>query len=111
MGIVEELEKEEDKFPGLRIGDTVRVEMKVVDKKRLQAFEGTLIRRRGNGPRQTITLRRISHGVGVERIIPLHSPLVKSALVVRPGRARRAKLYYLRNRVGKAARPEKLRKP
>jgi len=93
-------------LPELRIGDTLRVHVKVSEgeKERIQVFEGTLIGRRGSGIRETITVRKISYGVGVERIFPLHSPLIEKIEVVRHGKARRAKLYYLRDRKGKAAR-------
>jgi large subunit ribosomal protein L19 len=92
------------------IGDTVRVLVRVVEgnKEREQAFQGVVIQRRGGGIRETFTVRKISSGVGVERIFPLHSPNVKDIKVMRKGKVRRAKLYYLRNLVGKAARiPEK----
>jgi large subunit ribosomal protein L19 len=93
-------------IPPFRPGDTVRVHVKVVEggRERTQVFEGTVIRRRGTGLGETFTVRRISYGVGVERTFPLHSPRVEKIEVVRRGRARRARLYYLRDRVGKAAR-------
>jgi len=93
-------------IPECRPGDTVQVNIKIKegDKERIQAFEGTLIRKRGNGIRSTITVRKISWGVGVERTIPLNSPLIESIKVVGKGMVRRAKLYYLRGLKGKAAR-------
>jgi len=87
-------------------GDTVRVSVKVVEggRERIQAFEGVVIARRGSGISESFTVRRISHAVGVERTFPIHSPRVDSIEVIRRGRVRRAKLYYLRERTGKAAR-------
>ena len=87
-------------------GDTVRVSVKVIEgeKERLQMFEGTVIRRRGEGARASFTVRRISYGVGVERTFPLHSPRIDRVDIVRRGRVRRSKLYYLRALAGKAAR-------
>lgn len=92
--------------PDFRPGDTVRVNVRVREgeKERLQAFEGIVIRRRGGGLNETFTVRKVSNGVGVERIFPLHSPVVSDIQLVREGRVRRAKLYYLRNLSGKAAR-------
>jgi large subunit ribosomal protein L19 len=91
---------------GFSPGDTVRVQVKVVEgeKERIQAFEGVVIRRRGEGGRASFTVRRISYGVGVERTFPLHSPRIERVQVVRRGAVRRAKLYYLRDLAGKAAR-------
>lgn len=93
-------------LPEFGPGDTVRVHFKVVEggRERVQAFEGVVIARRGGGLRETVTVRRISHGVGVERIFPLHSPRLERIEVVRRGRVRRAKLYYLREKVGKETR-------
>ena len=87
-------------------GDTVRVHVKVVEgeKERVQVFEGTVIRKRGEGARASFTVRRISYGVGVERTFPLYSPRVEKIVVVKHGKVRRAKLYYLRERTGKSAR-------
>ena len=93
-------------IPEFAIGDTVRVQVKVVEgsRERLQAFEGVVIARRNGSVRETSTVRRTSYGVGVERTFPLHSPRVDSIKVVRRGKVRRAKLYYLRQRSGKAAK-------
>ena len=92
--------------PPFRPGDTVRVNVRVKegDKERLQAFEGVCIARRGSGVSETFTVRKISSGVGVERIFPVHSPMLADVMVVRRGRVRRAKLYYLRHLTGKATR-------
>ena len=92
--------------PPFRPGDTVRVNVRVKEgeKERLQAFEGVCIARRGSGVSETFTVRKISNGVGVERIFPVHSPMLGDVAVVRRGRVRRAKLYYLRNLTGKATR-------
>jgi len=88
------------------VGDTVRVFVKVVEgtRERLQAFEGTVIAKRNGGNRETFTVRRMSYGIGVERTFPLHSPRVDRIELVREGKVRRAKLYYLRSRQGKAAK-------
>jgi len=92
--------------PAFRSGDTLRVNVRVKegDKERIQAFEGVCIARRGSGVSESFTVRKISNGVGVERIFPLHSPMIADIAVVRRGRVRRAKLYYLRNLTGKATR-------
>ncbi|MDR7418000.1 MAG: 50S ribosomal protein L19 [Armatimonadota bacterium] len=94
------------KVPAFAPGDTVRVHIKVVEggRERVQAFEGTVIARRGAGSEESFTVRRLSHGVGVERIFPLHSPRVEKIDVVRRGRVRRAKLHYLRGKIGKETR-------
>ncbi len=93
-------------LPDFRPGDTIRVSVRVRegDKERLQAFEGVCIARRGAGIGETFTVRKVSGGIGVERVFPLHSPTVSRVEVVRTGRVRRAKLYYLRKLSGKAAR-------
>ena len=98
--------KENPNIPDFRPGDTVRVNAKVIegDRERIQAFDGVVIRIRRRGPGSAFTVRRVSHGVGVERSFPYYSPLIEKVEVVRVGRVRRAKLYYLRQRVGKAAR-------
>ena len=92
--------------PVIEIGDTVKVHVKIRegDKERIQVFEGTIIARKGSGVSETFTVRRVSYGVGVERVFPVHSPNVAKVEVVRHGRVRRSKLYYLRDRVGKAAK-------
>ncbi len=93
-------------IPPFRAGDTVRVNVRVRegDKERVQAFEGVVIARRGSGVSATFTVRKVSNGVGVERIFPAHSPMIADLAVVRRGRVRRAKLYYLRHLTGKATR-------
>lgn len=105
-----ELEKEQlrDNIPAFGPGDTVRVHVKVRegDKERIQVFEGVVLGRRGGGVRESFTVRKVSYGIGVERVFPLHSPNVSQIEVVRRGRVRRAKLYYLRALKGKAARVE-----
>ena len=97
-------------LPSFNVGDTVRVQVKVVEgsRERLQAFEGTVIAKRNGSCRETFTVRRVSYGIGVERTFPLHSPRVDSVTVVRRGKVRRAKLYYLRGRQGKAAKIKEL---
>jgi len=98
-------------IPEFRAGDTVKVHVKVAegDKERIQIFQGVVIARRGSGTREMFTVRKISGGMGVERIFPLHTPTIESIEVVRRGRVRRAKLYYLRKLRGKAARIEERR--
>ena len=93
-------------LPVLNVGDTVRVVVKVVEgtRERTQAFEGTIIAKKHGGINETITVRRISYGVGCEKVFPVHSPSIVSVDIVRKGKVRRAKLYYLRDRVGKAAK-------
>ncbi len=95
-----------EKLPQVSIGDTVRVHLKIVEgeKERIQVYEGVVIRRKGSQHRETFTVRKISLGIGVERIFPLHSPLIAKIEVMRHGRVRRAKLYYLRQRKGRSAR-------
>ena len=95
-----------ENLPIANIGDTVKVHVKIKEgeKERIQLFEGTVIAKKHGGISETFTVRRLSHGVGVERVFPLHSPNVVDVELVRRGRVRRGKLYYLRNRVGKAAR-------
>lgn len=108
MNIIEILEKEQLRkdLPDFGPGDTVRVHAKIVEgnRERIQIFEGVVIGRQGTGVRETFIVRRISYGVGVERIFPVHSPRVDKIEVVRRGAVRRAKLYYLRKLTGKAAR-------
>jgi large subunit ribosomal protein L19 len=95
-----------DDIPDFGPGDTVRVNVRVLEggRERTQAYEGVVIARKGGGIRETFTVRKISFGVGVERIFPLHAPIIDSIEVVRRGDVRRAKLYYLRDRVGRSAR-------
>lgn len=108
MNIIQALEQEQlrSDIPEFAPGDTVRVHVKVVEgtRERIQAFEGVVIARSGTGVRETFTVRRISYGVGVERTFPVHSPRLDKIQVMRRGIVRRAKLYYLRNLTGKAAR-------
>lgn len=93
-------------LPEFNIGDTVRVHVNIREgeRERIQMFEGTVIARKGSGVAETFTVRRVSYGVGVERVFPIHSPNVQGVDVIRKGRVRRSKLYYLRGRVGKAAK-------
>jgi len=95
-----------DDIPDFGPGDTVRVHVRVIEggRERTQAFEGVVIARKGGGIRETFTVRKISFGVGVERIFPVHAPIIQAIEVLRRGDVRRAKLYYLRDRVGKATR-------
>ena len=95
-----------EQAPEFNVGDTIRIDVNIREgeRERIQQFEGTVIARKGSGVGETFTVRRVSYGVGVERVFPLHSPNVKNIVVVRKGRVRRAKLYYLRDRVGKAAK-------
>jgi large subunit ribosomal protein L19 len=108
MNIIDRLEMEQIKknIPIFKAGDTLKVHVKIVegDKQRIQAFQGVCIKRHNNGLGSTFTVRKISNGMGVERIFPLHSPNIDSIEVLMVGRVRRAKLYYLRNLQGKAAR-------
>ena len=96
--------------PSFNIGDTIRVDVKIREgeRERIQAFEGTVIAKKGSGIAETFTVRRVAYGVGVERVFPLHSPNVAAVKVVRYGKVRRSKLYYLRDRVGKAAKVKEL---
>lgn len=108
MDIIRALEQEGMKqdLPNLKVGDFVRVNVKVKEgtRERIQAYEGTIIALKGGGIRRTVTVRRLSFGVGVERVFPVHSPNVDSFDIIRRGKVRRAKLYYLRDRIGKRAR-------
>ena len=99
-------ESVKEQAPQFSVGDTVRVSVNIREgeRERIQQFEGTVIARKGSGVGETFTVRRVSYGVGVERVFPLHSPNVKGVKIIRKGRVRRAKLYYLRDRVGKAAK-------
>ena len=93
-------------YPEVDIGDFVKVHLKIKEgnRERVQVFEGTVIARKGGGLTETVTVRRLSYGVGVERILPVHSPKIERIEIVRKGRVRRAKLYYLRERLGKSAK-------
>ena len=95
-----------ENVPQFNVGDTVKVHVQIKegDKSRIQVFEGTVIAKKHGGINETFTVRRVAYGVGVERVFPLHSPNVKDVQVVRYGKVRRSKLYYLRDRVGKAAK-------
>lgn len=115
MDLVKAVEQTQlkDGFKNIDIGDYVKVHLKIKEgsRERIQVFEGTVIARKGAGLSETLTVRRLSYGVGVERILPVHSPKIDHIDLVRKGRVRRAKLYYLRDRVGKAAKiKEKLQK-
>lgn len=92
--------------PAVNVGDTVKVHVKIKegDKYRIQIFEGTVIAKKHGGINETFTVRRVAHGCGIERVFPVHSPVVDKVEVVRSGKVRRSKLYYLRDRVGKAAK-------
>ena len=108
MDLIKELNKEtlQNGVTNFKIGDTVRVHVKVKEgsRERIQVFEGTVIAKKHGGIEETITVRRISYGVGVEKVFPVHSPSIDHIEVVRNGKVRRAKLYYLRGRVGKGAK-------
>jgi len=108
VNIIEQIDSAQlrDDIPDFSPGDTVRVHVRVIEggRERTQAFEGVVIARKGGGSRETFTVRKISFGVGVERIFPVHAPIIQKIEVTRRGDVRRAKLYYLRDRVGKAAR-------
>ena len=108
MDMIRLIENEQlrNNIPDFSVGDTVRVLVKVVEgsREKLQAFEGIVIQRQNGGLRETFTVRKISYGVGIERTFPLHSPRIDTIEIVRRGRVRRAKLFYLRERLGKAAR-------
>ena len=113
MNVIQQLEKEQQKqkVPALRAGDTVRVHAKVVEgtRERIQVFEGTVIRVTGGGLRQNFTVRRVTHGVGVERTFMVHSPRIDKIDVLRHGDVRQGRLYYLRGKVGRKARVRELR--
>ena len=111
--IIEQVEKEQlkENITPFNVGDTVKVSVKVVegDKERIQAYEGVCIAKKGSGIRENFTVRRVSFGIGVERTFPLHSPRISNIEVVRKGKVRRAKLYYLRECQGKAAKIKEVR--
>ncbi len=108
MDLVNTLSKQymKSELPTMRVGDTVRVHVKIKEgnRERIQVFEGTIIARKHGGISETITVRRISYGIGVEKVFPVHSPNIADITLVRKGKVRRAKLYYLRGRVGKRAK-------
>ena len=112
MDIIKSIEHEQlkNQIPMLKVGDTVKVHVRVKEgnRERIQMFEGIIIKKQGGGVNETFTVRRISYGVGVEKTFLLHSPTIEKIEVVRVGRARRAKLYYLRDRVGKAAKTKEM---
>ena len=113
MKIIDRLENKQkkDNIPQFSPGDTLRLHVKVVEggKERIQLYEGIVLRKQGGGIRETFTVRKISHGVGVERTFPLHSPSVANIEVLRRGDVNRAKLYYLRKKIGRAARVKEKR--
>ena len=112
MNLVEKITKNQIRtdLPEFRVGDTVKVYGKIKEgnRERVQIFEGTVLKRQGGGARETFTVRKFSNGIGVEKTWPVHSPNVEKIEVVRRGKVRRAKLYYLRDRVGKAAKVKEL---
>ncbi|MGI6361898.1 MAG: 50S ribosomal protein L19 [Bacillota bacterium] len=114
MNIIQTLEQELVKkdIPDFRAGDTVKVHVKIVEgvRERIQIFEGVVIKRKGGGINETFTVRRLSYGVGVERIFPLHSPQIEKIEIKQQGKVARAKLYYLRKLTGKAARIKEIRR-
>lgn len=113
MNIIDTIEKEgmRTDLPEIAIGDQVKVFVKVIEgnRERLQSYEGTVIAKKNGGIRETFTVRRVTYGVGVERTFPMHSPKIDHIEVVRHGKVRRAKLYYLRERTGKAAKLKEVR--
>ena len=112
MNIIDQIEKEnlKNEVPVFAVGDTVKVSVKVIEgaKERIQNYEGIVIAKKNGGIRETFTVRRISYGIGVERTFPVHSPKIAGITVVKRGKVRRAKLYYLRNLTGKAAKVEEI---
>lgn len=113
MTIIDQIEKEQlrNDITPFSIGDTVRVMVKVKegDKERIQAYEGVVIAKKGSSVRETFTVRRVSFGIGVERTFPIHSPRIDKVIVVRKGKVRRAKIYYIRDLSGKAAKVKEVR--
>ena len=113
MTIIDQIEKEQlrSDLASFNIGDTVRVMVKVKEgeKERIQAYEGVVIAKKGSSIRETFTVRRVSFGIGVERTFPLHSPRIDKIIVVRKGKVRRAKIYYIRDLSGKAAKVKEVR--
>lgn len=115
MNIIDTIEREglKQDIPDIKPGDTVKVHVKVVEggRERIQVYEGVVTRRRGGGLKETFTVRKISQGVGVERTFPIHSPMLSRIELVRQGRVRRARLYYLRKLSGKSARIAERKRP
>lgn len=115
MNIVDQIEKEQMRtdLPSFRSGDTVKVHVRVkeAEKERIQVFEGVVIRKKKGGIRASLTVRKISYGISVERIFPLHSPIIEKIEVVQRGKVRRSRLYYLRGLKGKAARIKERKVP
>ena len=113
MTVIENIEREQlrDDIPQFKAGDTVKVHFKVIEgnRQRIQVYQGTCIKRQGSGVRETFTVRKQSFGVGVERTFPLHSPKIDKIELIMVGDVRRAKLYYLRDRIGKAAKVKEKR--
>lgn len=113
LDIIKEIEKQHVKkeLPQFNVGDTIKIDVRIKEgsKERIQVFEGTVIKKQNGGVRETFTVRRVSYGTGVERTFPINSPLVEGVTVVRRGKVRRAKLFYLRDRVGKSAKVKELR--
>ena len=108
MNIIDQIEKEQlrNDITPFNVGDTVKVSVKIKegDKERIQAYEGVVIAKKGTSIKETFTVRKVSFGIGVERTFPLHSPRIQSVVVTRKGKVRRAKIYYIRNLSGKAAK-------
>ncbi|WP_368487664.1 50S ribosomal protein L19 [Clostridium sp. BJN0013] len=114
LDIIKQIESEyiRTDLPNFNIGDTVRVHVKIKEgsRQRIQVFEGIVLKRQNGGVRETFTVRRVAYGVGVERTFPVNAPIIEKIQVVRRGKVRRAKLYYLRDRVGKAAKVKEILK-
>ena len=106
LKLISDSSMKKEEVPAFEVGDTVKVHVQIKegDKSRIQVFEGTVIAKKHGGISETFTVRRVAHGCGIERVFPVHSPVVEKVEIVRAGKVRRAKLYYLRQRVGKAAK-------
>ncbi|MFT8314736.1 MAG: 50S ribosomal protein L19 [Clostridium sp.] len=113
LDIIKAIEAEQIRtdLPEFNVGDTIKIDVKIKEgeKERIQAFEGTVIKKQNGGLRETFTVRRVAYGVGVERTFPINAPIIDKIKIVRKGKVRRAKLYYLRDRVGKAAKVKELK--
>lgn len=113
LDIIKAIEAEQIRtdLPEFNVGDTIKIDVKIKEgeKERIQAFEGTVIKKQNGGLRETFTVRRVAYGVGVERTFPINAPIIAGIKIVRRGKVRRAKLYYLRDRVGKAAKVKELK--